>query len=168
LAVRDGAKRKEQIMKKLAIIGTVVVALATSLAVVQGSAAKSTGIPPDYQALLLRSDGMNQLYGLGDYKQLTLERGNHERFTPGNPLWQKPVKPNYGLASLSLERGIDERFAVDNPVRNELVSSPSTSTGTDFQWSDAGIGAGALLGLMALIGTGVVAFRHRGHNLRTS
>jgi hypothetical protein len=158
-------------MKKLAIIGTAVVALATSLAVVQGAAAKSTGITPEYQAFraeLLRSQGMNQLYGLGDYKQLTLERGNYERFVTGNPLRQKPVKPSYGLASLTLERGIDERFAVDNPVRNELVSSPSTSTGTDFQWSDAGIGAGALLGLMALIGTGVVALRHRGHNLRTS
>lgn len=156
-------------MKKLAIIGTAVVALAASLAIVQGAAAKSTGVPPDYQALMLRSDGMNQLYGLGNYKQLTLERGNNERFAAGNPLRQKPVKPTYGLASLTLERGIDERFAVDNPVRNELVSStPSTSTATDFQWGDAGIGAGALLGLMALIGTGFVAFRHRGHNLRTS
>jgi hypothetical protein len=157
-------------MKKLAIIGTAVVALAASLAVAQGAAAKSTGISPEYQALLLRSDGMNQLYGLGNYKQLTLERGNHQRFAPGNPLWQKPVKPTFGgVASLTLERGIDDRFAIDNPVRNELVGSTSaTSTDTNFQWDDAGIGAGALLGLMALLGTGVVAFRHRGHNLRTS
>ena len=161
-------------MKKLALIGTAVVALAASLVVAQVAAAKPTGIPPDYQALLLRSDAMNQLYGLGNYKQLTLERGNHERFAPGNPLRSKPVTPRYGVGSLTLgvgtlERGIDERFAIDNPVRNELVdSTPSTSTATGFQWDDAGIGAGALLGLIALIGTGFVAFRHRGHNLRTS
>ena len=37
-------------MKKLALIGTAVVALAASLVVAQGAAAKSTGIPPDYQA----------------------------------------------------------------------------------------------------------------------
>jgi hypothetical protein len=166
-------------MKKLAIIGTAVAALAASLLVVQGAAAKSTAITPEYQAYraeLLRSEGMNQLYGLGDSKQLTLERGANERFASGNPLRPKPVNPKYGTGSLTLgvgtlERGIDQRFAADNPVRQDLVDStpsPSTNESSDFQWSDAGIGAGALLGLVALLGTGVLAFRHRGHNLRTS
>jgi hypothetical protein len=165
-------------MKKLAIIGTTVVALAASLLVAQGAAAKSTAITPEYQAFraeLLRSQGMNQVYGLGASKRLTLERGANERFAAGNPLRPKPVYQKYGVGSLTLgvgtlERGIDQRFAADNPVRQDLVdSTPSTSTSaSDFQWGDAGIGAGALLGLMALVGTGAFALRHRGHNLKTS
>jgi hypothetical protein len=157
-------------MKKLAIIGTAVIALAVSLAVVQGAAAKSTGISQEYRAMLLRGAALNQMYGIGGPRQLTLERGTNERFAADNPLRQhEPVNPKYGVGSLTLERGLDERFAADNPVKQDIVgSTPSASVESpDFQWGDAGIGAGALLGLVALLGTGAVALRHRGH-LRTS
>jgi hypothetical protein len=152
-------------MKKLAIIGTVVTAVAVSLVVAPAAAAKPTGISTaQLHALKLRASLSDQ--------QLTLERGQSERFAVGNPLRHEGVHPKYGMSgvqALTLERGLNERFTSDNPVKQDLVGSipPSVAESSDFQWGDAGIGAGALLGLMALLGTGVVAVRHRGH-LRTS
>jgi hypothetical protein len=153
-------------MKKLAIIGTVVTAVAVSLVVAPAAAAKPTGISPaQLHALKLRASLSDQ--------QLTLERGQSERFAVGNPLRHEGVNPKYGMSgvqALTLERGLNERFASDNPLKQDLVGStppPAGAESSDFQWGDAGIGAGALLGLMALLGTGVVAVRHRGH-LRTS
>ena len=152
-------------MKKLAIIGTVVTAVAVSLVVAPAAAAKPTGISPaQLHALKLRASLSDQ--------QLTLERGQSERFAVSNPLRQEGVNPKYGMSgvqALTLERGLNERFTSDNPVKQDLVGSTplAAAESSDFQWGDAGIVAGALLGLMALLGTGVVAVRHRGH-LRTS
>jgi hypothetical protein len=152
-------------MKKLVFIGTVVT-VAVSLVAVQAASAKSTAIS-EQQALLLRSE-----HGIG-VPQLTLERGSSERFAVDNPeLYGGPI-PQDGIVAVTLERGLNERFASDNPVKQDLLGSDSTPSPSpsvespDFQWGDAGIGAGVLLGAMALLGTCVVAFRHRGH-LRTS
>jgi hypothetical protein len=155
-------------MKKLTVIGAALVTVAIALVIVPAAVAKPTP-SPEFQALLLRSEGMNQLYGIGAKPQLTLERTPSQRFAVGNPLRQQPVSPEYGLGSLTLERGLNERFASDNPVRADLVrSTPSTSVeSSDFQWGDAGIGAGVLLAAIALLGTCFVVFRNHGH-LRTS
>jgi hypothetical protein len=152
-------------MKKLAIIGTLVTVVAVSLVVIPATSAKSSGIPPaQLHALMLRKSV--------DDQQLTLERGANERFAVGNPLRRGDVMAKYGIGSLTLERGLNERFASDNPVKQDLVGttpSPSPSIGSpDFQWGDAGIGAGALLGAMALLGTCLVLVRNRGHHLKTS
>ncbi len=152
-------------MKKLAIIGTVVTAVAVSLVFLPAAIAKPTGMSPaQLHALMLRQSQSD--------KQLTLERGANERFAVGNPLRRGDVIATYGslgTGSLTLERGLDERFASDNPVKQELVgATPSPSVASsDFQWGDAGIGAGALLAAMALLGTCLVLFRNRGH-LKTS
>jgi hypothetical protein len=155
-------------MKKLAIIGAALVTVAIALVIVPAGTAKPTP-SPGYQALLLRSQGMNHLYGIGARPQLTLERTSSQRFAVDNPLRQRPVNPQYGIGSLTLERGLSERFASDNPVKADLVrSTPSTSVeSSDFQWGDAGIGAGVLLAAVALLGTCFVVFRNHGH-LRTS
>lgn len=100
--------------------------------------AYKTGVTPaEYRALMLRSEALNQRYGLG-------------------------------IESLTLERGANDRFAANNPTRGDLVrSTPTTTSSPDFQWGDAGIGAGALLGIVALIGTGFFEVKHHGR-LRTS
>ena len=100
--------------------------------------AYKTGVTPaEYRALMLRSEALNQRYGLG-------------------------------IESLTLERGANDRFAADNPTRGDLVrSTPTTTSSPDFQWGDASIGAGALLGIVALIGVGFFEVRHHGR-LRTS
>jgi hypothetical protein len=98
-----------------------------------------TGVTPaEYRALMLRSEALNQRYGLG-------------------------------VESLTLERGTNDRFAAGNPTRGDLVRSTPTSTTSspDFQWGDAGIGAGVLLGVVALIGVGFFEVRQHGR-LRTS
>jgi hypothetical protein len=154
-------------MKKLVIIGTVVATVAVSLVVVPAATAKPTGMSPaQLHALMLRKSLSDQ--------GLTLERGANERFAVGNPLRRGGVVPRYDgldVASMTLERGLDERFASDNPVKAEIVgtaqpASPSVES-SDFQWGDAGIGAAALLGAVALLGTCLVVFRNRSH-LKTS
>lgn len=139
-------------MKQLATIAVVVGALS----VVGAAAAKPTGIlntpyrsdpapsssvsigkqqvgmtPAEYRALILRSEALNQKYGLG-------------------------------VESPTLERGSGDRFSAGNPTKGELVASPPADSSTDFAWSDTSIGAGAVLGALALAATGIVGIRHRG------
>lgn len=175
-------------MKKLALIGTVIVAVAVPLVVAQGAGAKPTGMSPaQYHALLFRQS----------QQQLNLERGKDERFAAGNPLRSQggsSVPPGmtraeyqalilrsegmnqkYGvdnLNTLTLERPLNDRFTAGNPTKLSLLGSTPTPTESspEFQWGDAGIGAGALLGLVAILGITLVGFRHHGHqgNLGTS
>ena len=86
----------------------------------------------EYRALMLRSEALNQKYGLG------------------------------GIGSVTLERGANQRFASDNPTKDELVSSTSTETSTGFAWNYAGIAAGMLLAAMGIATAGVVGVRHHG------
>ena len=144
-------------MKKLAIIGTVVTAVAlglvgqavakptssvnplpTAVALEQGQSQRLDAskpafgmTPAEYHALMARSEGLNKKYGLGTY-------------------------------SLTLERGSNERFTVDNPTKGDLVASTPTDTSTGFAWDDAGIGAGVLLAAMAFATLGVLGARHHG------
>jgi hypothetical protein len=54
------------------------------------------------------------------------------------------------------------------PTRADPSSAATVSPSSDFEWGDAGIGAGIAVGLTALAGGGaLLARRHRGH-LRTS
>jgi hypothetical protein len=118
--------REERIMKKLAIIVIAVIGLGT-IAVSQAAGMS----PSEHRALMLRSEGLNQMYGLG-----------------------VPVKGENYYA-----RGLP------SSTPTTFASAPSTST--DFQWGDAGIGAGALLGLMGLA-AGVLGLRRHRLHLGTS
>ena len=114
----------------------------------------------EQRADTLRSEALNRKYRLGTYKigpSLAEQRADTLR---GEALNRK-----YGLGveSLNLELGANQRFTADNPSRGDLVrSTPSTTSSPDFQWGDAGIGAGALLGIVALIGAGFFEVRHHG------
>jgi hypothetical protein len=157
-------------MKKLAIIGTVVTAVALGL--VGQAVAKPTSsvnplpsavaleqgqnqrldaskpafgmTPAEYHALMARSEGLNKKYGLGTYS-LTLERGSNERFTVDNPT--------------------NGTKAIGTNGRNLVASTPTSNpidTSTGFAWDDAGIGAGVLLAVMAFATLGVLGARHHG------
>jgi len=125
-----------------------------------------TGLTPaEYRALMLRSEALNQRYGLGTYKI-----GPSLAEQKADTLRGEALNRKYGLGieALTLERGANDRFAADNPTRGDLVRlTPSTTSSPDFQWSDASIGAGVLLGAVALIGAGFFEVRHHGR-LRTS
>jgi hypothetical protein len=88
--------------------------------------------PDEYRALMLRSEALNQKYGLG------------------------------GIGSVTLERGANQRFASDNPTKDELVASTPTETSTGFAWNDAGIAAGVLLAAIGIATASVVGVRHNG------
>ena len=88
--------------------------------------------PDEYRALMLRSEALNQKYGLG------------------------------GIGSVTLERGANQRFASDNPTKDELVTSTPTETSTGFAWNDAGIAVGVLLAAMGIATASVVGVRHNG------
>ena len=88
--------------------------------------------PDEYRALIIRSEALNQKYGLG------------------------------GIGSVTLERGASQRFASGNPTKDELVTSTPTETSTRFAWNDVGIVAGALLAAMGIATASVVRVRHHG------
>ena len=88
--------------------------------------------PDEYRALMLRSEALNQKYGLG------------------------------GIGSVTLERGANQRFASDNPTKDELVASTPTETSTGFAWNDAGIAVGVLLAAIGIATASVVGVRHNG------
>jgi hypothetical protein len=88
--------------------------------------------PDEYRALMLRSEALNQKYGLG------------------------------GIGSVTLERGANQRFASNNPTKDELVTSTPTETSTGFAWDDAGIAAGVLLAAMGIATASFVGVRHNG------
>jgi hypothetical protein len=65
-------------------------------------------------------------------------------------------------------QGVDR--IVDDSFRDPPTVTPSQPTGSGFDWGDFGIGAGSMLGLalIAGLGLGAVALRHRGGRLGTS
>ena len=178
-------------MKKFAIIGTAVAALAGPLA--QSAWAMPADVTPvvqsqgtnplpavalelgsgqrlavqqfgptkaEQRADTLRSEALNKKYRLGTYKI-----GPSLAELRADTLRGEALNRRYGLGieSLTLERPTTDRFATDNPTRGDLVrSTPSTTSSPDFQWGDAGIGAGVLLGVAALIGAGFFEVRQHG------
>jgi MYXO-CTERM domain-containing protein len=151
-AVMSSEQPKEEIMKRLAIIALAVAGFAMTAMVAQ-AAGKPTGMSQqEYRALMLRSEGLNQKYGLN---VLVKGENYYARGLPAaSPVADVPVKgENY--------------FARGLPTSTPTTFASAPSTSTDFQWADAGIGAGALLGLMALAAAALGLRRHRFH-LRTS
>jgi hypothetical protein len=178
-------------MKKFAIIGTAVVAFAGPLAqstwampadvtpVVQSQsirplpavtleqgASQRFALQPfgptkaEQRADTLRGEALNKKYGLGTYKI-----GPSLAEQQADTLRGEALNRKYGLGieALTLERGANDRFAADNPARGDLVRlTPSTTSSPEFQWGDASIGAGVLLGAVALIGAGFFEVRQHG------
>jgi hypothetical protein len=126
-------------MKKFVIIGMVFAGLMLSTA---SAWAKPAGMSKaEYHALMVRSDGLNQKYGLGQYSQQAIV---------GDKLgevgaWAVPSTPKQ----------------VSTPIVSEKLDGlglPATTTvasgGEGFDWNDAGIGAALAFGtLLAGVGT---------------
>jgi hypothetical protein len=135
-------RTKEEIMKKLAIIGIAVLGLALMIAV-SPAGARSGMTKAEYRALMLRSEGLNQKYGVVQVKG---ENFYARGFAPA-PDDSVPVKgENY--------------FANGLPTSTPSTSaSPATD---DFQWREVGFGAAGLVTFIA-IAAAVVGRRQRLH-----
>ena len=179
-------------MKKVALIGTAVAALAGPL--VQSAWAMPADVTPlvqsqtveplpavsleqgagqrfairpvfgpttaEQRADTLRGEALNRKYGLGTYKTGVTPAEYRALMLRSEALNQRY---GVGIQSLTLERGANDRFAAENPTRGDLVrATPVATSSPDFQWGDAGIGAGVLLGIVALIGAGLFEVRHHG------
>jgi hypothetical protein len=66
-------------------------------------------------------------------------------------------------------RSPDARDAANHVSTASVRAIPVSSVdGSDFQWGDAGIGAGIVAGLTLVLGLTAVAVRHRHHSLPTA
>ena len=133
-------------MKKLALIGMVVAGLLLSSSV---ALAKPTGMTKaEYQALIARSEGMNQQYGLVSKQQVAPVDVNQKLEEIG--AWAVPSKQTDSTPIVS-----EKLSGLNLPTDTAVASS-----GEGFDWNDAGIGA--VLALAGIFGVGaVLAVRHQ-------
>jgi hypothetical protein len=148
-------------MKKLAIIGMVFAGLMLSSA---SAWAQPTGMTKaEYRALMLRSEGLNQKYGLGQYsKQAIVSDKLGEIGAWAVPSPQQTDASKQAIVSDKL--GEIGAWAVPSPQQTDatpLVSeklagldlppaTTTTSSDDGFNWNDAGIGAALAFGFVVL------------------
>jgi opacity protein-like surface antigen len=127
--------REEHVMKKLAIIGMVFAGLMLSSASAWATPTGTT--KAEYRALMLRSEGLNQKYGLGQYSQQAIVASKLGEIGA----WAVPSPQQTDTTPLVSEKlaGLD-------------VGTPTTTatSGEGFDWNDAGIGAALALGFVVL------------------
>ena len=130
-------------MKKLATIGIVFAGLLLSTGVAW---AKPTGMTKaEYHALMVRSEGLNLKYGLGDTQTVPVNQKLEEIGS-----WAVPSEQQDSATLVSEKLG---GLGLATP-------QPSLTTTGGFDWNDAGIGAG--IALVGLLGVGaVLAVRHQ-------
>jgi hypothetical protein len=137
--------REEHVMKKLAIIGMVLAGLMLSSA---GAWAQPTGMTKaEYRALMLRSEGMNQRYGLGQYSQRAIVDNKLGEIGA----WAVPSPEPKDTTPLVSEKlaGLD------------LQPAATTSSDDGFNWNDAGIGAALAFGFVVLGVGSLLTVRHQ-------
>jgi hypothetical protein len=129
-------------------IGRIAAVLATvsALTALAGVAQAETSRPPgmsqaEYQALMLRSEALNQEYGLG----------------PQSAMPQGMTAAEYRALMLRSE-GLNQTNGLGTQTVAAVTSQPTNPT-RGFAWGAFGIGAAVMFGL-ALVAGGVVA-RHR-------
>ena len=135
----------------------------------------------EYRALMLRSQGLNELYGVKPFPAVSLEQGQNQRFAASQPTQKLGMtkaeydalmarsegldrKYGLGIESLTLERGSTDRFSPGNPTKDELVAFAPSETSNGFAWSAFIIGAAAALGLVLIAG-GAVAHGRQGRGV---
>jgi hypothetical protein len=132
-------------MKNLAIIGMVFAGLMLSSA---SAWATPTGMTKaEYRALMLRSEGLNQKYGLGQYSQQAIVADKLGEIGA----WAVPSPQQTDSGPLVSEKlaGLD------------LPPTTTTTSGEGFDWNDAGIGALLAFGAVVLGVGSLLTVRHQ-------
>ena len=179
-------------MKKFAIIGTAVVALAGPLA--QSALAMPADVTPVVQSQTVKplpavalEQGSGQRFvvqpSLGPTKaeqradtlrgQALNQKYGLGTYKIGPSLFEQradtlrgqALNRKYGLGTYKIGPSLAEQRA--DTLRGEALNrkyglGTTTTSSPDFQWGDAGIGAAVLLGIVALIGAGFFEVRHHG------
>ncbi len=159
-------------MKKFAIIGMVFAGLMLSTA---SAWATPTGMTKaEYRALMLRSEGLNQKYGLYKYSQSALvseKLGEVGAWAVQSTPKQTAAKPT---VSQQLEEigawAVPSKQTMETPLVSEKISGlglPTTTTvasgGEGFDWNDAGIGALLAFGVIVLGAGSLLTVRSHQH-----
>jgi hypothetical protein len=156
-------------MKKFAIIGMVFAGLMLSTA---SAWATPTGMTKaEYRALMLRSEGMNQRYGLYKYSPALVSDKLGEIgawAVPTSPKQTVPTRVDQQLEEIGAW-AVPSKQNAETPLVSEKLSGlgvgqPTTtlaSSGDGFDWNDAGIGAALVFGV-AVLGIGsLLTVRHQ-------
>jgi hypothetical protein len=148
-------------MKKFAIVGIVLSGVLMSAAIAQ---AKPVGMSKaEYRALMIRSEGLNQKYGVNQTAQRAIIREKLGEIG----LWAVPSTSKVASKPLSrpsqraiIRQKLEEIGAWAVPTTS--TPTPVASSNGGFDWNNAGVGA-ALLFAAALIGVASLATRRRHH-----
>ncbi len=129
-------------------IGRIAAVLATvsALTALAGVAQAGTSRPPsmskaEYQALMLRSEALNQEYGLG----------------PQSAVPQGMTSAEYRALMLRSE-ALNQEYGLGKQKAAAVTSQPTNST-RGFAWGAFGIGAAVMFGLALLAGGFFVRYR---------
>ena len=165
-------------MRKLAIVGIVLSGVLMSAAIAQ---AKPVGMSKaEYRALVIRSEGLNQKYGVGQQSQQALIREKLGEIglwaVPSSKVASKPLSGPSQQALIREKLGEIGLWAVpSSKVASKPLSGPSqqalireklgeiglwavpskptarvTSGSDGFDWNNTGIGVGLIVGFVLL------------------
>lgn len=139
------------------MVGFLLATALTATALAANTAKKLT--PQQWQAVRARAEAMNQYYRLGAYSSAgaAARLAEVRRSQAMNRYFHLGVYATSSPAAQQAELRRSE--AINRYYRTGSYAVISTSNG--FGWTDAGIGAGAMLGLIVLAGGLTVAARRR-------
>ena len=158
-------------MKKLAIVGMIFAGLMLSTA---SAWAKPTGMTnAEYRALMVRSNGLNEKYGLGQFSPKALVPQKLGEIGA----WAVPSTPKQTVVKNTAAQlgeigawAVPSTSKVTTPLVSEkldgldLQPTPTlASSGEGFDWNDAGIGAAFVFGITLVGAAGLMTIRrHHG------
>jgi type II secretory pathway pseudopilin PulG len=149
--------KKEVTMYKLAIVGIVLSGVLMSAAIAQ---AKPVGMSKaEHRALVIRSEGLNQKYGVGQKSQQAIIREKLGEIGA----WAVPSSSTSSTQQPIIREKLGEIGAWAVPSTSTTSTPiPVVSSDDGFDWNNAGIGAAFVLGAM-LLGVASLATRRRHH-----
>jgi hypothetical protein len=149
--------KKEVTMYKLAIVGIVLSGVLMSAAIAQ---AKPVGMSKaEHRALVIRSEGLNQKYGVGQKSQQAIIREKLGEIGA----WAIPSTSTRSTQQAIIREKLGEIGAWAVPsTSTRSTPTPVVSNDDGFDWNNAGIGGAFVLGAM-LLGVASLATRRRHH-----
>jgi hypothetical protein len=149
--------KEEVTMYKLAIVGIVLSGVLMSAAIAQ---AKPVGMSKaEDRALVIRSEGLNQKYGVGQKSQQAIIREKLGEIGA----WAVPSTSTTSTQQAIIREKLGEIGAWAVPSTSATSKpTPVVSSDDGFDWNNAGIGAAFVLGAM-LLGVASLATRRRHH-----
>jgi hypothetical protein len=172
-------KKRSKKMTKGLILGLAVAAFAAPIARGQALSERSQVVRPAsssystqaYRALMLRSEALNQKYGLGQsgtqnadpwFRSLVANRNYQRSVTTNADPWFLALmaRAKYDVNSAVSVRHADDRAGIRGPG---VVQTPqlSTSSGSGFDWGDASAAAGTVVFAAVLLSCGIVLSRRK-------